>query len=166
MTRARILTAVGLIGCLAIGGLVLSQTAHAKKGVVLTAQDYTEITELYARLYQGSDLRETDLWLSAFSEDGVFRFPNGDEVVGKKALAEWRAKSFAGSTADSKRRHWTSGVMLTPTPDGGAQSRAYFLLIDVSGKQPVVTSSGRFDDVFVKTAGGWKFKKHAVRSDS
>ena len=159
----RLLLAIGLVGCLAIGGLVYAQTGGGRTAV-LTAQDYTDITELYARLYQGADLREPDLWLSAFAEDGVFQFPNGDEVSGKKALAEWRAKTFAGARGDSKRRHWTSGIMLTPNP-GGAISRAYFLLLDVSGKQPVVTQSGRFDDVFVKTAGGWKFKRHAVRTD-
>lgn len=164
MTRGRVLIALGLVACLAVAALAVAQSSNGRKSVVLTAQDYTEITELYARLYQGSDLRETDLWLSAFAEDGSFRFPNGDEVVGKKALAEWRAKSFAGATGDSRRRHWTSGVMLTPTADG-ANGRAYWLLLDVSGKQPVVTSSGRFDDRFVKTAGGWKFKTHGVKSD-
>src|SRR5713226_3248321 len=117
MNRTRVVMAA-LIASLMLVSLVFVQNVYARKAAVLTAQDYTEITELYARLYQGSDLRESDLWLSAFADDGTFRFPNGDEVTGKKALAEWRAKSFAGATGDSKRRHWTSGVMLTPSADG------------------------------------------------
>ena len=120
MTRMRVLMITGLVGCLAVASVVYAQTNRAS---VLTAQDYTEITELYARLYQGSDLREMDLWLSTFADDGAFIFPNGDEVAGKNALAEWRAKSFGGSVEDSRRRHWTSGVMLTPTSDGAAKAR-------------------------------------------
>jgi len=92
-----------------------------------------------AAAYQGSiDLREMDVWLSNFADDAVFVFPTGDQVAGKKALGEWRAKSFGGGTGDSKRRHWVSGVMLTPMPEGIAKARAYWLMLDASGKQPVV----------------------------
>lgn len=164
MTRMRTLIVSTVIAAVAVVGLVYARTANAK-AVALTAQDYTAITELYARLYQGSDLRELDVWLANFADDGVFVFPNGDEVAGKKALGEWRAKSFGGNTGDSKRRHWTSGVMLTPMPDGTAKARAYWLMLDASGKQPVVAQSGYFDDLFVKSAAGWKFKKHVVRMD-
>jgi len=153
-----------VIGAVAVVGLVYARTANAR-AVALTAQDYTQITELYARLYQGSDLRETDVWLSNFADDGVFSFPDGKEVAGKKALREWREKSFGGKTGDSKRRHWTSGVTLTPMPDGAAKGRAYWLQLDVGAKQPVVQASGYFDDLFVKTSDGWKFKRHGVRGD-
>lgn len=168
MTRMRVLIGLmvlNLLGSLAIVGLVYAPTANAK-ALVLTAQDYTDITELYARLYQGSDLRELDTWLATFADDAVFSFPTGEEVSGKKALGEWRAKSFGGSTGDSKRRHWTSGVMLTPTTEGTAKGRAYWLMLDATGKQPVVAQSGYFDDLFVKTKDGWKFKRHGVRFDN
>ena len=122
MTRMRLLIVVTVLAGVALVGLVYARTANAK-AVALTAQDYTAITELYARLYQGSDMREMETWLSSFADDGVFVFPNGDEVAGKKALAEWRAKSFGGNTGDSKRRHWTSGVMLTPMPEPCSKCR-------------------------------------------
>ena len=151
--------------CLAVAGWAFAQSG-GRKAPALTAQDYTEITELYARLYQGSDLRELDTWLSNFADDAVFSFPNGDEVAGKKALGEWRAKSFAGQAGDSKRRHWTSGVMLTPVPDGSVKARAYWFMIDARKKQPVVAESGYFDDLFVKTSAGWRFKRHGVKFDT
>jgi len=160
----RLFIMVIVLASVAVVGLVYVRSAQAR-AVALTAQDYTAITELYARLYQGSDLREMDVWLSNFADDAVFVFPNDDQVTGKKALGEWRAKSFGGNTGDSKRRHWVSGVMLTPMPDGVAKSRAYWLMLDASGKQPVVAQSGYFDDLFVKTGAGWKFKKHVVRMD-
>jgi hypothetical protein len=164
MTRMRVFMMAIVLASVVVVGLLYARTANAR-AVALTAQDYTAITELYARLYQGSDLRELDVWLSNFADDATFVFPNDDEVTGKKALGEWRAKSFAGNTGDSKRRHWVSGVMLTPMPDRVAKARAYWFMIDGSGKQPVVAQSGYFDDLFVKTASGWKFKKHVVRMD-
>lgn len=149
-----------------VGGLAIAcwEYAHAKS-TNLTAQDYTEITELYARLYQGGDLRELDLWLSNFVDDAVYGFPNGDSVTGKPALSEWRKKSWAGQTGDSKRRHWTSGVALAPLADGTVKGRAYWMMIDGANKLPVVAQSGLFDDLYVKTSTGWKFKRHNVRMD-
>ena len=47
--------------------------------------------------------------------------------------------------------------MLTPTPEGAAKARAYYMVVDVSQEQAVVASTGSFDDLFVKTAAGWRF---------
>jgi hypothetical protein len=161
MAQLRNIATLALVAGLAIGGWAYAQGKSTK----LTAEDYTEISELYPRLYQGGDLRELDLWLSNFVDDAEYGFPTGDGVKGKQALAEWRKKSWAGQTGDSKRRHWTSGVALTPLPDGTVKGRAYWMMIDGKDKVPVVAQSGLFDDVYVKTATGWKFKKHGVRMD-
>jgi len=161
MGHIRNIAALVLVGGLAIGGWEYAQAKSTK----LTAQDYTEITELYARLYQGSDLREMDLWLSNFVDDAAYGFPNGDSITGKAALTEWRKKSWGGQTGDSRRRHWTSGVSLTPLPDGTVKGRAYWMMIDGKDKLPVVAQSGLFDDLYVKTSTGWKFKRHNVRMD-
>jgi hypothetical protein len=161
MAQIRNIATLALVAGLAIGGWEYAQAKSTK----LTAEDYTEISELYPRLYQGGDLRELDLWLSNFVDDAEYGFPTGDGVKGKQALAEWRKKSWAGQTGDSKRRHWTSGVALTPLPDGTVKGRAYWMMIDGKDKVPVVAQSGLFDDVYVKTATGWKFKKHGVRMD-
>jgi 3-phenylpropionate/cinnamic acid dioxygenase small subunit len=163
MARVRWQVAIGLVSCLVVAGWVVYAQTNTRKA--LTAQDYSEITELYARLYQGSDLREMQTWISNFAEDAIFRFPDGKEVAGKKALADFREKSFGGQTGDSKRRHWVSGVMLTPNADGTTNGRAYWFMIDARSKQPVVAQSGYFHDVFVKTSEGWKFKRHGVYMD-
>jgi hypothetical protein len=160
-----VIVLVALIGSLATVAWVHARTAKGDKAMVLTPQDYLDITQVYSICYQGSDLRDAAQWLSAFADDGVFKFPNGDQVIGKKALAEWRAKSFGGKTGDSKRRHWFGTLLTKPTPDGGATVRAYYVVLDVSGKPSTINSSGMVDDVFVKTAEGWKFKVHVVRGD-
>lgn len=153
--------AIALAACLTTGGSVATQTRHA---TTLTAADYSEVTELYHRMYHASDSRDGGAWVSTFADDGVFRLPNGMEVVGKQALAEWRTKSFGGKTGDTHRRHWTSGLVMTPNADGSAKVRAYWLALETTKK--TVIETGTFDDVVVKTPAGWKFKRHAVIFDS
>ena len=75
-----------------------------------------------------------------------------------------RAKSYGGKTGDTRRRHWTSGVVMTANADGTAKVRTYWLAIDVIKK--TVIETGTFDDVVVKTPAGWRFKRHAVIFDS
>jgi hypothetical protein len=45
------------------------------------------------------------------------------------------------------------------------KGRAYWMMIDGANKAPVLAQSGLFDDVYVKTSRGWKFKRHGVRMD-
>jgi hypothetical protein len=99
------------------------------------------------------------LYLSAFADDAAYKLANGDQVTGKKALAEWRAKLNADRIKANSppRRHWTSSVLVTPTPDG-AKGRDYYFHIDVSAKPRVIYASGYHDDTFVKTADGWRIK--------
>ncbi len=155
--------AVALVACLTAGAWVAAQTRPA---TTLTAADYSEVTELYHRMYHASDSRNRDGWVSTFADDGVFRLPNGMEVVGKQALVDWRTKSFGGKTGDTRKRHWVSGLVMTPNADGSAKVRAYWLALDVSKTPGTVIETGTFDDVVVKTPGGWKFKRHAVIFDS
>ena len=162
MKRTRSLLVIALVGLVPLGGWLYAQPEAAP---VLTAQDAHEIRQLYATMYQGSDFRDADLWLSTFAEDGVFVFPTGDEVAGRAALSEWRAKSFRGETGDSKRRHAFTTIRMTPTPDGEASVRAYWVELDVSVRPSAIKNTGTADDIFVKTSDGWKFKRHTVHLD-
>ena len=158
-----------LIGVVVVAGLIGASSLRAQKAGAagtLSAQDVSDITQLYSSSYQGADLRDADLWLSAYADDAVFTLPTGAKVVGRKALAEWRQKSFAGKVGDSKLRHWFGLIRVFPAPDGGAAAKAYYTVIDVSTKQPTIRSSGMVDDVFVKTPAGWRFKTHTVTADA
>ena len=161
---ATLLVVVALVASAAVGGWVHAQTT-SRQTAGLTAQDHFEITQLYARFNQGSDFRNASLWLSTFADDAVFTLPSGQEIAGKQALTAWRARSFGGKVGDSKRRHLHGSIQLSPTPNGGAKARAYWVVLDVSEKQPALASTGYVDDVFVRTAEGWRFKTHTVHSD-
>ena len=132
----------------------------------LTGQDYAEISQLYSSYAQGTDFREGELWLSAFTDDAVFQpGADADEVVGMDALREWRAQNFAARPPDRQNRHWNSGWVITPTP-GGAKGRLYYIGVNVSSGRPVLGGSGHYEDIYVKTADGWRIKERRAISDS
>jgi len=154
------------IGVVVVAGLIGAGSLRAQQpaGRALSAQDVTEIEQLYASMYQGADLRDHDLWLSTFAQDASFTLPNGSKLVGKKALSEWRMKSWGGKTGDTKQRHWFGLIRAVPAPEG-ATVKAYFSVIDVGAKPPALRATGLVDDLFVKTPDGWRFKVHIVTMD-
>ena len=160
------LVAAGLLLGLVVGaGLVSAQRGG---GAVLTSQDYDEIGQLYAVINHGGDFRDAELWLSAFADDAVFTIAvgAGQEFAGKAALTEWRHQSFRGQTGDAKVRHWDGPPRITPQSAGMASARSYFLVYDVSGQSPTISSSGYHDDVFIKTSEGWRVKSRKVFFDA
>nr|NIQ94612.1 SgcJ/EcaC family oxidoreductase [Desulfuromonadales bacterium] len=133
--RNRAVFAVLILGLLVVAGWM---STPPKAAPALSADDAHEIRQLYATMYQGSDFRDADLWLSTFAEDGVFIFPNGDQVAGKQALREWRQRTFRGEVGDSGRRHSFTTIRMTASPDGGATARAYWIELDVKSRPSAI----------------------------
>ena len=130
----------------------------------LSPQDYEQIKALYARYNQGSDFRDTELFLSAFSEDAVMTREGGN-IVGMQELRADRARRYQGKTGDVGRRHINGSYLITPTSEG-AEARTYYLLMDVTVRPPNVISSGYYEDKFVKTDDGWKIKHRTLYRDT
>ena len=129
----------------------------------LTGADYAEIERLYGLYNQGSDFRDAEMFLSAFADDAVFTTGAG-ETRGKAALRAQRKERYQGQTGDNGRRHYNSSFVITPTVDG-AKGRAYWVVNDVSGAEPIPVASGYYDDTFVKTPDGWKIKTRTLSRD-
>ena len=143
----------------------ISQSVFAEQAIQeLSAKDFEEIKELYARYNQGSDFRDTELFLSAFAEDAVMTREGGD-IVGMDELRADRARRYEGKTGDVGRRHINGSYLITPTSDG-AEARTYYLLMDVTVRPPNVISSGYYEDKFVRTNSGWKIKHRALYRDT
>ncbi len=157
-----------LVGVGVVAGCVLSGIGWPSVGAQdsgrLTGQDFAEIERLYGLYNQGSDFRDAEMFLSAFSEDAVIT-SGGVETRGMAALRKVREERYQGQTGDNGRRHLNSSFVITPTPEG-AKGRAYWVVNDVSGPEPKPVVSGYYDDVFVKTAGGWKIKSRTLVRDS
>ncbi len=164
MNTSRSLFATGFVLVLLGTGTLFAQDNDAASVTRLSATDYEEIEALYARYNQGSDFRDTELFLSAFAEDAVMTRDGGD-IVGMEALRADRARRYQGQTGDVGRRHFNGSILITAT-DEGASARAYYLLMDVTTSPPTNIASGYYQDEFVRTPVGWRIKHRTLLSYS
>jgi hypothetical protein len=148
-----------LVTTLAVGVMaVLVVRAQQKpKAPTLTAGDYVEIQQLVARYAYAFDTHAENGYAYAdlFAPDGVF----GGQTRGREALAELARNTQKERGGSSYTRHYLTNVIIHPTPEG-ARGSQYLAAIDVSegGKPSTLVHGGRYDDVYVKTPQGWRFK--------
>ena len=170
MRNMQIWTGIALLTALVTVGWANAQGGGSDR---LTAQDYADIHQLYSRYNQGADFGDAAMWLGVFTEDAVFRIgqsgrpaalPAG-EYVGRVEMTEWRAQSFAGRRPARQHRHWNSSWVITPTGNGTAKGRNYWLELDVEEDDATLVSTGYYDDIYVKTPDGWRIKQRHVHPD-
>ena len=164
MNTRNLIVALALVGVGVVVGWMAAPGNTASAVGTLTAQDYAEIEQLYWRYNQGSDFRNADVFLSAFADDAVFKV--GQRTIsGMEELTAYRVERHDGQTGDTGSRHWNNSWHIVPTADG-AEARVYWILVDVGDGQPTTRVSGYYDDTYVKTAAGWKFKTRTINFDS
>ena len=123
-------------------------------GGSLTAADYIEIEQLYARYARALDLGDPEAWADTFTADGVFR-----DATGRDELVAYAENSYGRRQGTG--RHWNSQLVVTPTAEG-ADGSAYLLLLDVGAQPPGINVAGLYSDKLVKTPAGWRFKSRRV----
>jgi len=149
--------------CLAL--LACGTLISARQGPTLTAQDRAEIQELVARYQRALTTCASQEYASLFVPDGVFISddfrgkrhremygPNGGKLVGRAQLAELvDTEDFC--IDKSQQRASSSGtpvpVVIVPAP-GGAKGTIR------------LPNKGRYEDEYVKTSDGWRFKVRKV----
>ena len=159
--RKQMIAVAALLGMALMG----SGRAHAQSGGTaanLTPADHSEIQHILTSLNQGADFNDSDLWVSQWTPDGSWTRPDGESFVGHDRLRKYRRSTRVPGGGASSRRHWTNGVVLTPTADG-ATGRTYYMLLNVADSPPTVASAGHYEDVFVKTADGWRIKQRIIK---
>lgn len=120
----------------------------------LTATDYIEIQQLYARYARALDLGDPEAWADTFTPDGVFR-----DAAGREELIAYAENSYGRRQGTG--RHWNSQLVVTPTAEG-ADGSAYLLLLTVGTQPPGIGLAGLYSDKLVKTSAGWRFKSRRV----
>jgi hypothetical protein len=162
--------------------VVQAQTKTAKSSngaMALTAQDYIDIQQLVARYayaidkctnsgYDYADLYTPDGVFSIADENGV---PGTARFEGRERLAV-AAGGGKGGCVDPKTvpdrysmAHIVANDVVTPTPEG-ATGKSYLLVVgfgdptakETAGQPARAYSWGGYDDVYVKTEKGWRFK--------
>ena len=122
---------------------------------MLTTEDRLDILDLLGRYNYAIDDCNGDAWAACFTEDRVFSSPNGT-VTGHEALRKFADEYPSGTL------HYTSNHVITGDGDH-AQMRCYLQFVSAPpDKKPAVRFCGRYEDVLVKTADGWRFKSRAI----
>lgn len=144
----------------AILGAMLAAIPARAEPSRLTALDYAQIEQLYAHYAHYLDTADGAKFAALFTPDGVFitNKPDFGNITGRKALADFATK--AGAPPPIVRAgHSTTTVMIDPAP-GGAVGSAY-LMAGTGADQGYV-----YNDTFVKTADGWRFKIREVHQNT
>jgi hypothetical protein len=154
----------------------------AAKAATLSALDYAEIGQLVNRYGQAIDTCSNDGYDYAdlYTPDGVFidkitpnGFAKGGVVLakGREQLAEVVGGGSLGCKRPTKGPTATPGDgpvawngwshlmvnhVITATPEG-ARGRVYLLMLGMTGPNSLERDGG-YEDIYVKTAGGWRIK--------
>ena len=144
-------------------------TAQAQ-GPTFTALDYQEITQLINRYAYGIDTCANNGYdyADVFTPDGVFTDKNSDAgfKAGGRVLASGRealATLVGGGSRGCKTKLvWTdwSHLMLNhqiPPTATGAAGRVSLVQMGMTGPGTIARHGG-YEDVYVKTAAGWRIK--------
>jgi hypothetical protein len=136
----------------------------------LTVLDYLQIQQLAYRygwaLDSGAD--NGFAYADLYTPDGIFtgtnQGPTGRSYQGRDKLAALARGGLRGPLYVS---HYATNVVVEPASDGGATGHTYVAIfkLGADGKPTVIEHGGRYDDVYQKTADGWRFK-HRTYYDS
>jgi hypothetical protein len=157
--------AVAMVASLAIAAAARAQQpTKASSGVpALTALDYLQIQQLVYRYAWALDSGANDgfAYGDLYTPDGIFastnQGPNGCSYQGRERLAALARGDRRGPLFVS---HYVTNVVIEPSADG-AVGHTYVAILNLGegGRTSVLDYGGRYDDVYLKTADGWRFKK-------
>jgi len=160
MRRTVIVLALGVV-------LFRPVSLPAQQGVALTALDYFEIQQLVARYARAIDTCSNNGYDYAdlFTADGFFAPSEGGKVGNRMQGRERLAEASGGGVRGCKNVGWIrQGVkhlyvnhIITPTADG-ASGTVDMLMIGLGGDPNKIRHDGYYEDTYVKTPQGWRFK--------
>jgi len=157
-----------LAGILSAITLACPFAAFAQKPLELTALDYIQIQQLVAKYARAIDTCSNNGYDYAdlYTADGVFvPVINGDSYTGVQGR-EKLAEVSGGGSKGCKNVGWIKqGVrhiyvnhIITPTPEG-ATGTVDMMMIGLGGDPNKIAHDGYYEDIYVKTPQGWRFKR-------
>jgi hypothetical protein len=127
----------------------------------LSAEDYIEIQQLYARYTRTIQMGEpyAEEWAATFTADGAH-----GRRVGRAALVQL-ARDYHAKSNGANLRHFVGSLVIEGTALGATGS-CNSLVVDISLTPPAVVRAAVYSDVLVRTSEGWRFKTRTERTDS
>ena len=138
-----------LVGVALAGGLCTALLARAQQRTTpLTDKDRTEIQELTAGYGRALGLCSPEEYAGLFaSPDGYFASGPRGKVVGRERLmALVRSERHCNDGSERRPRNMPATNAIEATPDGA------------TGRVVLSNAPGHYEDTYVKTAHGWRFK--------
>jgi hypothetical protein len=121
----------------------------------LSTQDILDIEQLGAKYCYGLDTGADNgsYYANVFTVDGSF-----GATAGRDQLAAM-AREGGGRAKLRGYQHIVTNVIVEPSP-GGAVGSQYIQVLTIggNGKSPMIDHGGRYEDVYLKTAEGWRIK--------
>jgi SnoaL-like domain len=162
--RRTLLIAVSLGACVLALVVVEAQQRGdpaSSRAMTLTPIDYVEIRQLAARyghaVDQGADSGYA--YADLFAADGTFGQTRGRDELAKLAKQTARGPQTAW--------HFIVNHVIEPTEDGAkGQEYMVHLRYGEPGQPNIVWGGGHYEDTYVKTPNGWRFKtRRFIRSE-
>jgi hypothetical protein len=161
-----------LIPTMCVVAMTMAARPRAQATAQLSALDYIEIEQLAYRYGYALDTGADDGYAYAdlYSPDGTFtgtnQGPAGRTYQGRDSLA---ALARGGRRGPAFVSHYVTNVVIEPTGDG-AVGRTYVGIFDIgnggNGAKSRVDHGGLYNDVYVRTGGGWRFKSRTFYSST
>jgi hypothetical protein len=157
-----------------VAGLATAATASAQQSStpsMLTPADYIAIEQLAARYAFAIDTCTNGGadFADLFVDDGEFSVSQQWGVAGERrtkgraALIDAAGGDGKGGCKDPKTQrgygisHIVANHVIMPSPEG-ATGKSYLLAIGVGGDPTTIERQGGYEDVYVRTSAGWRFK--------
>ena len=163
MLKSKALIAVAL----GVGAVTLAvvQAQQRGKARALTPLDYIEIQQLVARYAYALDTGANDgtssVYAGLFTPDGVFVGGSSGRIAkGREQLAALARIAPGGSRGPLTVGHYIVNHVIQPSPEG-ATGKQYLAVMNfgAEGQGGTVNLGGHYEDVYAKTAEGWRFKR-------
>ena len=126
--------------------------------MVLSAADRLAILDLVARYNHTMDSRDAEGWADCFAPDGVFDGGPKLQASGREGLVAFMERLIA---RDIPAVHWNNNIVIEGSGDA-ARMMLYLLVIDLRGDAARASHLGVYHDELVRTADGWRFRKHRL----
>jgi uncharacterized protein (TIGR02246 family) len=127
----------------------------------LPVDDVLALLALQAEYADGADSFDGSSYASVFTEDGVLDATHTGipAVVGRAAIAKLMDDTFAQQTHNC---HMTTNQRVLSVDGDTATGRCYFFQRSILRNGGRTEFSGRYEDVYRRTADGWKIEKRVL----
>jgi uncharacterized protein (TIGR02246 family) len=159
------LLATTLTVAVAATAIAMVRAQQKTSAPALTPLDYIELQQLVARYAYALDTGANDgtgsVYASLFTPDGVFvGGASGRVAKGREQLAALARVAPGGTRGPLTVGHYIVNHVIEPSPEGaiGKQYLAYLTFGD-EGQGGSINLGGHYEDIYAKTADGWRFRR-------